>query len=143
MLLRLLAPVLPYITEEIWSWAFAEERGQPSIHRAAWPTAEELAAVAPPADPGLLQVAIDALAAIHKGKSERGASTGRTVERLELRAPAAAAARLSPALADVTAAARVRAGALVLVPSPSPAGAEDGGGFEVVAMALSPKDAAP
>src|SRR5262249_34101079 len=85
LLLRLLARVVPYITEEIWSWAFAEERGQPSIHRAPWPTAEELAGIAPPADPGLLQVAIDALSAIHRGKTQRGGSAGRTVEQLELR----------------------------------------------------------
>src|SRR5207237_7154443 len=35
--LRLFAPVVPYITEEIWSWAFAEETGIKSIHRAPWP----------------------------------------------------------------------------------------------------------
>jgi valyl-tRNA synthetase len=34
VLLRLFAPVLPYITEEVWSWAFAGETGQPTIHRA-------------------------------------------------------------------------------------------------------------
>src|SRR5207247_1547083 len=37
VLLRLFAPVLPYITEEIWSWAFAEETGSRSIHAAPWP----------------------------------------------------------------------------------------------------------
>lgn len=108
LLLRLFAPVLPYITEEVWSWAFAEEKAQPSIHRAPWPGPAELASIEPPADPESLKLAIDALATIHKAKSEQGASAGRTVERLELLMDYAYAARLAPVLADVLASARVR-----------------------------------
>ena len=48
ILLRLFAPFLPYITEEAWSWSFAEETTFYSIHRALWPSiAEFLDDVAP------------------------------------------------------------------------------------------------
>lgn len=37
ILLRLFAPVMPFITEEVWSWRFAEKLGVSSIHLAPWP----------------------------------------------------------------------------------------------------------
>jgi valyl-tRNA synthetase len=130
LLLRLFAPVLPYITEEVWSWAFAEEKLEPCIHRAPWPRVEELAGVAPPAELDSLQVAIDALAAIHKAKSEQGASAGRTVERLELLLDSASAARVAPVLEDVLASARVREHRLT---------ASVNEGFSIGEMILEPK----
>ena len=65
-LLCLFAPVLPFVTEEVWSW------WQPgSVHRAAWPTAAPLRALAgADADLGLLPVAGAVLSAVRKAKSE-------------------------------------------------------------------------
>jgi valyl-tRNA synthetase len=53
VLLRLFAPFLPFICEEVWSWAFAAERGQPSIHAAPWPSERDFAEIAEPTAPKL------------------------------------------------------------------------------------------
>ncbi|MFO0647149.1 MAG: valine--tRNA ligase [Polyangiales bacterium] len=106
VLLRLFAPVLPYITEEVWSWAFAEERGEPSIHRAPWPSEREFAAAEGVSDAGLLGLAAHAMAVVNKRKSELGASVGRVVNSLALAGNASTLARLSAALGDLSSAVR-------------------------------------
>jgi valyl-tRNA synthetase len=107
VLLRLFAPFLPYVTEEIWSWAFAVEKGQPSIHRAAWPGPADFAQLRAPADAGSLDVAIACLAAINKAKADAEVSMGREVEALTLAAAPATQERLARVAGDVWAAARV------------------------------------
>jgi valyl-tRNA synthetase len=109
VLLRLFAPVLPYITEEVWSWVFAEETGHPSIHRAPWPLPSELSSVAAPEDPAVFDAAARVLATINKRKSELGASVGRVVTHLGLRVGPSLAAAFAPAGPDVFAATRVLA----------------------------------
>src|SRR5205814_401997 len=61
--LRLFAPFLPFVTEEVWSWW---QHG--SVHRTTWPTVGEVAV-----DEGevrLLAVIGDALSQVRKAKSE-------------------------------------------------------------------------
>ena len=65
VLLRLFAPFLPFVTEEAWS---AWQEG--SVHRAAWPEAEPLHALAGGADAGLLDAASAAIGAIRKAKTQ-------------------------------------------------------------------------
>jgi valyl-tRNA synthetase len=72
VLLRLFAPFLPFVTEEVWSWW---KHG--SIHRAAWPTRQELESLLPDnsaerrdADERLYVTAIDVLFEIRKQRSE-------------------------------------------------------------------------
>jgi valyl-tRNA synthetase len=106
VLLRLIAPCMPYITEEVWSWIFAEETGHQSIHRAPWPRADEFEEVAEPADAGSFEIAVRAHAAINKAKAEAKVSMGREVETLTLAASPATLERLQPVLSDVLAATR-------------------------------------
>jgi len=77
VLLRLLAPVLPFATEEVWSWTHAD-----SIHTAAWPTLE---AEAPR---GLLTAVSAALIGIRRAKTEAQASQKTEVTRAVLAGPA-------------------------------------------------------
>ena len=106
VLLRLFAPVMPYVTEEIWSWTFAEETGEASIHRAPWPSAADFEGIAAPDDAESFALAIAALASINKGKTDNEVSLGREVEQLKLCANSATLSRLAPVEADVLLAAR-------------------------------------
>jgi valyl-tRNA synthetase len=61
-LLRLFAPFLPYVTEEVWSWW-----KEGSIHRASWPAAEEVRPFA--GDPLVFETAAEVLSEVRKAKS--------------------------------------------------------------------------
>jgi valyl-tRNA synthetase len=117
VLLRLFAPVLPYITEEVWSWIFAEETGCDSIHRAPWPGEADFRQVPMPEHPGSFEIAAACWRAINKAKADASVSMGREVERLEILANATTLEGLGPGLTDVLLAARCRAHDLVENPS--------------------------
>jgi valyl-tRNA synthetase len=101
VLLRLFAPVLPYATEEVWSWWH-----EGSIHRTSWPKAEELAAGAG-GDPALLTAVGEALAGVRKTKSEAKVGMRAEVRSVVLAGPAEWAERVRVAEADLRAAGRV------------------------------------
>ena len=130
VLLRLFAPVLPYITEEVWSWVFAKESGAPSIHRAPWPSAADFAGIAAPRHAESFELAIVAQNAINRSKTDAAASIGRPVTSLTLRAAPATWSALAPVLADVLAAARCASAAQESAPDLAP------GTVEVAAIEL-------
>jgi valyl-tRNA synthetase len=100
--LRLLAPFLPYVTDEVWSWRFATEAGRDrSVHTAAWPTSQELAAVAAPAQPRALELAIEVLTAARGAKSSAQKNLKWPIERLEIRADAARLEAIEAGLGDL------------------------------------------
>jgi valyl-tRNA synthetase len=101
VLLRLLAPFLPYVTEEVWSWWH-----DGSVHRAAWPSAAEVAA-GKTGDAALLSAVGEALAGVRKAKSEAKVGMRAEVSRLTLAGPADWSARVRAAEADLRAAGRI------------------------------------
>ncbi len=100
-LLRLFAPHLPFVTEEVWSWW-----RDGSVHRAAWPTADEFGAFADD-DAAVYPAAAAVLGEIRKVKSVAKRSMRTDVTRLVVGAPAEQLDALRPALADVVDAGRV------------------------------------
>nr|WP_296063639.1 valine--tRNA ligase [uncultured Actinoplanes sp.] len=102
VLLRLFAPFIPYVTEEVWSWW-----RYGSVHRATWPTTYELTRIAPEGDAGLLDLAGDALRQVRRAKSDRKLSMKADVPLAEALGPAALLERLALIEGDLKAAGRI------------------------------------
>jgi valyl-tRNA synthetase len=113
VLLRLFAPVLPFVTEEAWSWW---QDG--SIHRARWPGPGDLRALAGPGDPAVLDAASAAIAAVRSAKSAARLSIRAPVRKLVISAPEADLPRIRAILGDVQAAGKVEQ--VLACPSPTP-----------------------
>ena len=100
--LRLFAPFLPFVTEEVWSW------WRPgSIHTAQWPNeGEVLAAIGGEDERGLtaLFLAAQVLGDIRRKKSEEQRALKTQVTRLVVQAPAASLALLRDVEIDLRAA---------------------------------------
>jgi valyl-tRNA synthetase len=95
--LRLFAPFLPFVTEEVWSWW-----REGSVHRAPWPAVSEFEDVG--GDPGVLEVASQVLASVRRAKSDAKLSMRAGVEEILVSAVGESLLALRAAETDLMAA---------------------------------------
>ncbi|GMW02442.1 MAG: valine--tRNA ligase [Candidatus Hydrogenedentota bacterium] len=81
-LLRMMAPFIPYLTEEVWKWAYSgDDEMKPFIHTSPWPTLEEFASVPDPELDITWDALICVLDAVRKAKAEKNLSVKAPVRR--------------------------------------------------------------
>jgi valyl-tRNA synthetase len=113
VLLRLFSPVLPFTTEEVWSWW---QDG--SVHRHVWPDADAVRALANDGDPALVDDVAEVLTLVRKAKSDAKVSMKADVASAVICAPADRMVRLRGAQADLASTGRIAD--LTFVEQPGP-----------------------
>lgn len=109
--LRLFAPALPFVTEEVWSWSFAGEGHERSVHTSRWPDAADFAGASLARAGRSYAAAREVSSAIRGAKTSAKKSLRWPVARLEVRGAEAELEALRAVLADVLGAGSVDASA--------------------------------
>jgi valyl-tRNA synthetase len=120
--LRLLAPFMPYVTEEVWSWSFAGEDRAQSVHTSPWPTTAELEAVPRPGVDGTFEAAVEVMTKIRGAKTIAQKSLRWPVATLEIMGPESGRNALAPVVDDILRAGNVTNGGLSLGDGDAPEG---------------------
>jgi valyl-tRNA synthetase len=110
IMLRLFAPYLPFVTEEVWSWWH-----EGSVHRAAWPTRGEIEALVPDnsetrrqSDQQIYDWATDVLFEVRKQRSEAKQPLKVPITKVTVTADAGSVELMPQVEADLKAALRVQ-----------------------------------
>ena len=102
--LRLFAPFLPFITDEVWKWHFAGKeiagRTTKTVHKAAWPSADEMKD-AKSGDINVYETAKKVLEAVRIQKAAQKRSVKWPVKTLKIEADKATIKALEASLSDV------------------------------------------
>ena len=104
-MLRLLAPLLPFATEEAWRWSHVT-----SVHRSAWP-----APVGTGGDAEVIMPVLEVLAQVRRAKTEAKVSQRAEVAEVIATVPAAEVTAVEAGRADLIQAGSIRA--VTIVPS--------------------------
>ncbi|MCB0335048.1 MAG: valine--tRNA ligase, partial [Bdellovibrionales bacterium] len=111
--LRLMAPFVPYVTEEIWSCSFSADKDQ-HIHTTAWPKTSEVDGVPKPEDATAYDLAVDTISKIRAAKTEAQKSLKWEVAQLIVKANPDQTTAIKPVLSDILRAGNVKEGGVEL-----------------------------
>jgi valyl-tRNA synthetase len=111
VMLRLFAPFLPFVTEEVWSWW-----KEGSVHHAKWPTPEEVLSLVTDnsdatrqSDEAIYQTATDLLFDVRKQRSEAKQPLKVPISKVRVKDAAQSISHLPVVEADLRSALRVKA----------------------------------
>lgn len=82
-LLKLFAPILPHITDEIYQVLFIQQSSQGSIHKSSWPETNPALINIPAEEVG--QVLVEVATCVRRYKSENSLSLGAELNQLQLK----------------------------------------------------------
>ncbi|MFO7975472.1 MAG: class I tRNA ligase family protein, partial [Candidatus Hydrogenedentota bacterium] len=86
-IVRLFAPYLPFLCEDVWHWSYSgDEDMHDSVHGSPWPSEAELYAVAHPSDAKTFDVAVAIIEAVRKAKAEANLSMKAPVQTVAVSA---------------------------------------------------------
>ncbi|NUN95722.1 MAG: valine--tRNA ligase [Candidatus Omnitrophica bacterium] len=88
-IVRLFAPFLPFLCEEVWHWCYSGDMGMhDSVHRSPWPTLAEFEGVSAPSHPAIFESTLAVIEAVRKEKSDKQLSMKAEVARARVAAKA-------------------------------------------------------
>lgn len=100
---RLFAPFLPYLTEEIWHWCYDQDTDMhASVHRSPWPRLDEFEAVPAPENSLTYKATAAVLDAVRKAKAEANLSMKAPVKLVTVTGKNDALEAVRPTAADIT-----------------------------------------
>jgi valyl-tRNA synthetase len=101
-LVRMLAPYLPYLTEEVWHWCYWSDLDmRDSVHLSPWPSLAEFADVPRPKNPLTHAATVAVLEAVRKAKAEANLSMKAPVKQVVITGKPDALGAVSATLDDV------------------------------------------
>jgi valyl-tRNA synthetase len=99
---RMFAPFVPYIAEEVWNWCYSQDADMAdSIHKSPWPNLDELAPIPEPAKAGMWNATVAVVEAVRKAKADAAISMAAPVQQATISGKPETLEALKPALDDI------------------------------------------